>query len=204
VPLVVDGVLGHVAVGFLDAAFPEVTGVAVVLVPGSAGPAAGMGTGAAHGWDDEIAPLECFDGRSGLDDLGQRLVADHQVIISRRRGPVFEGADLLVGAADADVEHLQHDLVRLGDPGIFLLDDFDLAGSREHCDCLHIHFREDRSGGTGAGSFFASEITPDPGGCLIPMIRQIFWAAMQTPLVKVGRRAEAWRPAPQSCRPRAV
>jgi hypothetical protein len=100
-----------------------------------------MRTRAAHRRDDKIARPEALDGRSGRDDLGQRLVADHQVVITRRGGPILERADLLVGAADADVEHPQHDLVRLGDPGIFPLDDFDLAGPREHCDCLHIVFQ---------------------------------------------------------------
>jgi hypothetical protein len=95
----------------------------------------------AHGRDDKIAWLEALDGRSGRYDLGQRLVADHQVVITRRGAPVLERADLFVGTADADVEHPQHDLVRLGDPGIFLLDDFDLTGPREHCDCLHIVFQ---------------------------------------------------------------
>jgi len=49
VPLLIDDVFSHVAVCFLDAAFPEFAGVAVVLVPGSARPAAGMGTWAAYG-----------------------------------------------------------------------------------------------------------------------------------------------------------
>ena len=97
-----------------------------------------MGTRAAHRRDDKIAWLEALDGGSGRYDLSQRLVADHQVIVSRRGCPVLERADLLVGAADADVEHPQHDLVGLGDPGIFLLDDLDLAGTGEHCDCLHV------------------------------------------------------------------
>src|SRR5262249_23008263 len=111
--------------------------VEVVLVPGPAGQAAGMETRAAHGRDDKISWLEALDGRSGRYDLSQRLVADHQVVVSRRGSPVLEGADLLVRAADADVERLQHDPGRLGDPGSLLLDDLDLAGSREHGDCLH-------------------------------------------------------------------
>ena len=53
------------------------SGVAVVLVPGPAGQADGMGTRAAHGRDDKIAYPEALDGRPGRDDLGQRLVADH-------------------------------------------------------------------------------------------------------------------------------
>src|SRR5262249_59476752 len=62
VPLLVDGILGHVAMRFLDAAFGEVAGVAVVLVPGPAGQAAGMNTRTAHGRDDKIAYLEALDG----------------------------------------------------------------------------------------------------------------------------------------------
>ena len=86
-----------------------------------------MGTGAAHRWHDEISHPEPLHGRARLHDLGQRLVADHQVIISGRRCAVLKGADLLVGAADTDVQHPQHDLVRLDEPGIFLLDDLDLT-----------------------------------------------------------------------------
>ena len=100
-----------------------------------------MRTRAAHGRDDKITRLEALDGRSGRHDLGQRLVADHQVVITRWWRPVLEGGDLLVGTADADIEQPQHELVGLGDPGIFLLDDLDLAGLREHCDCLHVAFQ---------------------------------------------------------------
>src|SRR5262245_65641365 len=57
----------------LDAALLEVAGVAVVLVPGAAGQAAGMNTRTAHGRDDKIAYPEALDGGSGRDDLGQRL-----------------------------------------------------------------------------------------------------------------------------------
>ena len=61
----------------LDAALAEVTGVAVVLVPGPAGQAAGVRTRAAHRRDDKVARPEALDGRSSRYDLGQRLVADH-------------------------------------------------------------------------------------------------------------------------------
>lgn len=128
----VHDILGHVAVRLFDAAFGEVTGVAVILMPGPAGQAAGMGTRAAHGRDDEITWLEALDRGSGRDHLGQRLMADHQVVITRRGRPVLERADLPVGAADADVEDPQQHLVRLGDHRLLLLDDLDFAGSREH------------------------------------------------------------------------
>jgi hypothetical protein len=77
-------------------------------------------------------------GRAHLHDLGQRLVADHQVVIVRRRSAVLEGTDLLVGAADADVQHPHQDLVGLGEPGSLLLDDLDLTRSGKHRDGLHV------------------------------------------------------------------
>jgi len=133
----VDDVFGHVAVGFLDAALAEVPGIAVVLVPGTASQAARMRARPAHGWHDEVSGLKALDGRPHVHDLGHRLVADHQMVIPGGRGSVLEGADLLVGAADADVEHPHHDLVRLGEPGEVLLDDLDLLRSWENRDCLH-------------------------------------------------------------------
>jgi hypothetical protein len=71
-----------------------------------------MGTRAAHGRDDKVTWLEALDRGSGRYDLRQRLMADHQVVVTRRRGPVLERGDLPVGAADADVEDPQQDLVR--------------------------------------------------------------------------------------------
>jgi len=112
VPLLVHDVLGHVAVRLFDAAFGEVAGVAEVLMPRPAGQAAGMGTRTAYGRDDEVTWLEALDRGSGRYHLGQRLVADHQVVITWRGRPVLERADLPVGAADADVEHPHKDLVR--------------------------------------------------------------------------------------------
>src|SRR6185437_17114708 len=87
VTLAVHDVLGHVAVRLFDAAFCEVAGVAVVLMPGPAGQAAGMRTRAAHGRDDEITWLEALDPGSGRYHLGQRLMADHQVVIAWRGRP---------------------------------------------------------------------------------------------------------------------
>src|SRR5512132_2852059 len=55
---------GQVAVCFFDAAFSEVAGIAVVLMFGSARPAAGMGTWTAHGRYDQIPGLEALDRRS--------------------------------------------------------------------------------------------------------------------------------------------
>jgi hypothetical protein len=65
-------------------------------------------------------------------------VADHQVIFPWRWSAVLKGTDLFIGAADADVQHSQGDLVRLGDPGNFLLDDPDLTGSRKDRNCFHV------------------------------------------------------------------
>jgi hypothetical protein len=78
-----------------------------------------------------------LNGGAHLDDLGQRLVADHQVIVPWRWSAVLKGTDLLVGSADADVQHPHGDLVGLGEPGNLLLDDLDLMRSGKYCDCLH-------------------------------------------------------------------
>lgn len=86
-PLVprVDDVLGHIAVGFLDAAFTEVPGIAVILVTGTAGHASRVGARAAHGWYDKVSRLEALDSSPHVHDLGHRLVPDHQVVIPRWR-----------------------------------------------------------------------------------------------------------------------
>jgi len=94
----------------------------------------------AHGWHDEVSWLKALDRGSHVHDLGQRLVPDDQVVISRWRGSVLEGADFLVGATDAGVEDPQRDLVRLGEPGELLLDDLDLLSSWENRDCFHAAF----------------------------------------------------------------
>ncbi|MFY9929058.1 MAG: hypothetical protein WAK82_13710 [Streptosporangiaceae bacterium] len=138
VALMIDDVLGHVAVGFLDAALGELAGVAVILVPGTAGQAAAIRTGAAYRWHDEIPHPEALDGRADGRDLGQCLVADHQVIIPGRRRAVLKGADLFVGAADPDIEQAQRHLVGQPELGSFLLDDLDLPRSRKDRDGLHV------------------------------------------------------------------
>ena len=42
------------------------------------------------------------DVRADLDDLAEALVAGDEVVVAGRRGAVFGGVDLLVGAVDAD------------------------------------------------------------------------------------------------------
>jgi len=75
-----------------------------------------MRAGAAYRGDDEISHFEALDGRADLHDLGQRLMADHQWS-SQAAGCRTQGADLFVGAADADIQQAQRDLVGLGEPG---------------------------------------------------------------------------------------
>src|SRR5450755_4682628 len=105
--------------------------------------------------------MKSLDRRPHVHDLGQRFVPDHQVVVSRWRGSVLEGADFLVGATDADVEHPQRDLVRLGEPGGFLLDDPDLSRSWEDCDRLHAAFT--RCPAPGKRTVASSPRTPAPG-----------------------------------------
>ena len=87
---------------------------------------------------DLAAATKALDGGANLHDLGQRLMADHQVVIPGRRGAVLKGTDLFVGAADADIQQAQRDLVGLGEPGNVLLDDLDLLRSGKDRDGFQI------------------------------------------------------------------
>jgi hypothetical protein len=132
-----DHGLAEIAVCLLDAAFGERAGVTEVLVSGAARPAARIGTGSAHGRDDEVARSEPLDGTSHLGDFRQRLVTHDQVVLALRRGAVLERADLPIGPADPDLEDPEHHVIGTrGDVG-HLLEDADFArapkgGERSH------------------------------------------------------------------------
>ena len=100
-----------VAVALLDAAL----GVAAVAahVPFADGAArARHRIGPAHDADDEIAGFEAAIGRRFLH-LAERLVADDQTLLARRRPAIGAGDDLAVGAADAERQRAhQHRAVR--------------------------------------------------------------------------------------------
>src|SRR5262249_41877248 len=70
--LVVNNVLGHEAVGHVDAALREVAGVAEVLTVAAAGQAGVVIAGPPHHRDHEIADLDPGHGTADLDHLAQR------------------------------------------------------------------------------------------------------------------------------------
>ncbi len=127
VALVVDHELGHEAVRAGDPALGEVAGVAEVLAAGAAGGALGVRARPAHHRDREVADLDARDRGPDLDDLAERLVADHEVGRTRRRRAVLERHDLAVGAADADLEHPQSDVGGRGEDRLRVIDQADLT-----------------------------------------------------------------------------
>ena len=96
-------------------------------MPGPTGPTVAVDAWAAHRRHDQVSDLEVVDGRPNLRNLGQGLMTDHQMVISRWRCPVLERTDLPVSAADPDLEHMEPDLIRLNEPGDFVIDDFDFS-----------------------------------------------------------------------------
>src|SRR6266487_5510048 len=65
-------------------------------------------------------------------------MANHKVVGARRGSPIFKGADLLVCAAQPDVEDTKFHLVGFSHTGNFMLDDPDLFGSWKNCHCFHL------------------------------------------------------------------
>jgi len=112
---------------FLDAALAEVSRAAVVLMPGPTGQTFTVDAWAAHRGHGQVADLEVVDGRPNLHNLGEGLMTDHQMVISRWRCSVLERTDLPVSTANPDLEHVEPDLIRLNEPGDFVIDDFDFS-----------------------------------------------------------------------------
>jgi len=91
----------------------------------------------AHHRHHEVAPLEPRDRGPDLDDLAQRLVADDEVFRPVRRGAVLEGADLPIGAADADVQHAELHVGGRSNRRGLLLDQSDLPSTGDDGNSLH-------------------------------------------------------------------
>jgi len=103
-------VLGHEAVGTVDAAFERLlgwghVGLAALELLGRAGRGR-----AADGRHDDVADLEARVVRV-LDDA-DRLVAQHEVVGPLGEPAVLAGDDLVVGAVHADPERPDEDLPR--------------------------------------------------------------------------------------------
>src|SRR6516165_8325087 len=96
-------------------------------MPHAAGQTVGVGAGSPYGGHDQVPFTEALDDGSDLDDLGQSLVPNDQVVLSIRRGAVFERADLFVGAADPDLQDAEENVVRLGDARHRVVDKPDLS-----------------------------------------------------------------------------
>ena len=101
----IDHLVGHEAVPAHDAALGVGAGDAEVRPVVVAGAALGVAAGATHRRDHQIAGLEVLDCAADLDDLAQRLVTHHQVLLAGRRGAVLESGDIAIGPADADLQH---------------------------------------------------------------------------------------------------
>ena len=102
-----------------------------------AGAALGVAAGAAHRRDHQIAGLEVLDRAADLDDLAQRLVAHHQVRLAGRRGAVLEARDLVIGPADADLQHPDPCLLVPLELRGRTIDQPNLLLRREHGNCTH-------------------------------------------------------------------
>src|SRR5437764_14673330 len=132
-----------------------------------------MGAGAAYRRHDQVPRFQAADGRTNFHYLGERFMTNHQVVIPSWWRAIFKGADFSVRATDTDVEHAQHDLIRLGEPGSFVLDDFDFFRSRKNCDCLHAislrstHISRSNLGHRRMPGVRASLLTIRPTPCIL-------------------------------------
>jgi hypothetical protein len=93
--------------------------------------------GQAHRTYDQVAGPQVFDAGPALDYFTKRFVTEHEVIETRWRRPVDEGADIFVGAANADFEHTKQDLGRRRNARLIPFGDFDFPPPREDRDGFH-------------------------------------------------------------------
>jgi hypothetical protein len=134
--VVIDHLVGHEAVAPLDAALrvgarrAEVGSVVVTRA------ALGFAARAAHRRHDQIARLEP-GAVAHLDHLGERLVPHDQVRFTLGRHTVFEARDLVVGPADANLQHPEANLSIALDLRRRPIDDSDHLVFRKHRDCTH-------------------------------------------------------------------
>ena len=127
VPLVVDDVFGHVAVGFFDAALGELAGVAVILMPGTAGQAAGMRDRGGARTGTTRSPTSK---RSTAEPVARSRPATHGRSPGshpRAAGVPYSKEQISLSVPQMPTSSMRSsDLVGLGEPGLLLLDDLDL------------------------------------------------------------------------------
>src|SRR5262249_56594119 len=90
--------VGEKAVAPLDAVLHEVSGVAEVLASRAAGDTIAVRTGAADGGHDEVARCDGLHCRGHFHDLGQALVAEHEVVGAGGHRAELEAAKLTAHA----------------------------------------------------------------------------------------------------------
>jgi hypothetical protein len=117
--------------------FGESSGGAKILKFGAARLAIGIVAWAPNGRNDEIAGLETGHIGAHFFNNSEGFVADHKIFESRRRRTVNEGADFLVGAANADFEGTDFYFVIAGNGGGNVFDQLDFFASLENTYSSH-------------------------------------------------------------------
>lgn len=145
VRFVIDNVLGHESVDAVDSALRELTGKAEVLPSVPARGTVAMLTRPPNHRHDQIASLNPCDRRPNFDDLAERLVTYDEMGLAGRSGAVFEGTNLPIGTADADVENAHLHMGRCYDRWFRVFDQRHFASIGPHCNGFH-HVRSDAAG----------------------------------------------------------
>src|SRR5262249_20906229 len=135
--LVVQRVFRQKAVSLFDSALREVPGDAKVRTAGTARAALRVSTGSADHRDDQIARADALDLASDLDDFCERLVAENQVIRSRRRAAELKRADFPVSATEADLAHSEEHAGRVLQPWLRYFDELKSLVRRKYGQGLH-------------------------------------------------------------------
>jgi len=125
-------------VPLLDATLRELVRSAKVLAPAAAGQAMRVRARASHGRNHQITGLELGDGSADFHNLPQRFVTQDQVFTMTGRRSIKEGADFLVGAAQADFEAADFNVVILVDVWVRMIHQSHLALSGKDSERSHI------------------------------------------------------------------
>jgi hypothetical protein len=137
VTLVIDVKLSEKAVNLVDATLFEAAGFAEVLEAGAAGFAVGVGARAADRRDNQLADLDIFDVGTDFDHFAETFVAEDEIVITLRWLTVNEGANFAVGAADADFERFNFDLLVAGNTRHVMVYQANFSFARSHSDRTH-------------------------------------------------------------------